>query len=42
MCNEVKAWPAAVYAMPFKQDFSWRGLDGNEGALREDVSPTER
>ncbi len=42
LCNEATAWPAASYALPFKRDVSWRGLDGKEGALREDVSPTER
>ncbi len=40
VCNEAKIWPAAAYALPFKQDSG--GLDGKEGALREDVSPTAR
>ncbi len=28
VCNEATAWPAAAYALPFKRDVSWRGLDG--------------
>ncbi len=40
--NEAAAWPAAAYALPFKRDVTWRGLDGKEGALREDVLPIER
>ncbi len=42
VCNEASAWPAAAYALPFKRDVSWRGLDGKEGTFREDISPMER
>ncbi len=34
VCNEATAWPAAAYALPFKRDVSWRGLDGKEETFR--------
>ncbi len=42
VCNEATAWPAAAYALPFKRDVAWRGMDGKEGTFREGVSPIER
>ncbi len=42
LCKAAPAWPAATYALPFKRDVFFSGLDGRTGAFNVDVTPAER